>query len=95
MPRARIHVDFNDVGDSGQVVALRRHADLPSAVQQHSLVELWDEDGNTAQGSVVELQARDTVILDVIWDTWRTADAPTPAVPAGELGVAEPAEETS
>ena len=74
MPNARIHVDFNDMEDGSRLVALRRHADSPLAVQPGGLVELWDEDGNTAQGRVVELQPRDIVLLDVLWDTWRTAD---------------------
>lgn len=75
MPETRIHVDFNDVEDDGRIVALRRHADNPSAVHPGAVVELWDEDGNAARGRISELQARDIVLLDIMWDTWRTADA--------------------
>lgn len=78
MPENRIHVDFNGVEDSDRIVALRRHADSPSAVHPGALIELWDEDGNTAQGRVVELRDRDIVLLNVMWDTWQTPDESEP-----------------
>lgn len=75
MPDARIHVDFNGIQEDGRITALTRHADDPSAVRPGALVVLWDEDGNTAQGRVVEVGDRDLVHIDVLLDTWLTEEA--------------------
>lgn len=81
MPEPRIHVDFNGIQEDGRITALTRLADEPSAVEPDALVELWDEDGNTAKGRVVELGDRGQARIKVLLDTWRTEDpAPSPGL---------------
>lgn len=70
MPDTRVHVDFNDIRH-GRLRALSRNADDPSAIAVGGQVELWDDDGNTAQGRVVELADRGLVWFELIRGTWR------------------------
>jgi hypothetical protein len=69
---ARLEVDFNDFDDDGRLGALVTSAEDPSALAVGALVLLWDEDGNTAQGRVVELAERGRVWLDVLRPTWHS-----------------------
>ena len=78
MPDTRVHVDFNDI-QHGRLRALSRNADDPSAIAPGAQVELWDDDGNTAQGRVVELADRGLVWFELIRGTWRDpVDRPQP-----------------
>lgn len=70
MPEPRIHVDFNDIQEDGRISALKRHADIPEAVEPGALVALWDEDGDTAQGRVESVGERDLVEIEVLMDSW-------------------------
>lgn len=67
----RIHVDFNGLQDDGCLIALRRHADRPSAVVPGTRVVLWDEEGNTAAGRILELGQREQLRIQVELRTWR------------------------
>lgn len=69
MPNIRVHVDFNDIED-GSLAALVRHADDPSALVPGARVLLWDEDGNTAEGSVTEIGDRGIVRISMLGGTW-------------------------
>jgi hypothetical protein len=75
MPDARIHVDFNDIEDDS-LTALVRHADDPSALAPGVRVTLWDEEGNTAEGRVIELGERGVVRIALISGTWRSRLTP-------------------
>lgn len=68
----RLEVDFNDFADDGRLGALRSSADNPSALALGELVTVWDDDGNTAQGRIVELADRDLVWIEVLRETWRS-----------------------
>src|SRR5450755_2636540 len=72
-----IEVDFNDFDDSNRLGALVANADDPSALDVGALVLLRDDDGNTAEGRVVELGDRGQVWLDVLRSTWRNGPAET------------------
>jgi hypothetical protein len=75
MPDTRVRVDFNDIRH-GRLRALTRNADDPSAVALGARVELWDDDGNAAEGRVVELADRGLVWLELVRGTWRDAVDP-------------------
>jgi hypothetical protein len=70
MPDTRVHVDFNDIRH-GRLRALSRNAEDPSAIAPGAQVELWDDDGNTARGRVVEVADRGLVWFELIRGTWR------------------------
>lgn len=86
MPRTRVHVDFNDVEEDGRIGALAESADDPSALVPGAEVTLWDEDGNTAQGRVVELADRGLVWIDPLRATWRS-HLETSHHPANDLAI--------
>src|ERR1700722_9128216 len=72
-----IEVDFNDFDDSNRLGALLANADDPSALDVGTVVLLKDDDGNTAQGRVVEVGDRGQVWLDVLRSTWHNGPAET------------------
>jgi hypothetical protein len=88
MPDTRLHVDFNDTRQDGRLRGLSRYADDPSAITPGAQVELWDDEGNTAQGRVVELGDRGLVWFELISGTWRDPDDPSQSAPelVGLLG---------
>ena len=70
MPDPRVHVDFNGVEEDDRIAVLRSHADHPAALEPGTVVRLFDEDGNSAQGRVAEIGERDLVWITVLWDSW-------------------------
>ncbi len=89
MPDPRIHVDFNGIHEDGRLDVLTRHADDPSGVLPGALVELWDEDGNSALGRVIGVGERDLAQVEVMLDTWRS-DGPDGTQHGGEVMYACP-----
>jgi hypothetical protein len=70
VPDPRVHVDFNGVEDDSRLAVLRSHADNPEGLEPGAVVSLFDEDGNSALGRVIETGERDLVWITVLWDSW-------------------------
>ncbi len=79
----RIFVDFNDIED-GRLSALAKHADDPGALAVGSDVLLVDEEGNSALGHIMGLEATGFVHIDVVRSTWRSRLTP-PAIATEQL----------
>ena len=76
---ARVHVDFNDMDPQGMFVVLPQDADRLVALG--SQVLLWDTEGNTAHGRVVDLRQRGRAVVEMLAGTWRRAPVEGLAAP--------------
>ncbi len=79
--RARVHVDFNDMDPDGMFLVLPQDAD--QLVALGSSVLLWDAEGNTAHGRVVDLRQRGRAVIEMLAGTWRRApveNLPAPTI---------------
>jgi hypothetical protein len=65
---ARVLVDFNDLDDAGQLYTLPEDASRPLGPAVR--VILWDGEGNTALGQVVEITEHGRAIIDMTPGTW-------------------------
>jgi len=70
VPDPRVHVDFNEVDEDGLVAVLRTHAEGPDELSVGTVVQLFDEDGNTALGRVDSTGPNGLLWTAVLWDSW-------------------------
>ena len=76
---ARVHVDFNDMDPEGMFVVLPQDTDRLVALGAHVL--LWDADGNTAHGRVVDLRQHGRAVVEMVTGTWRRAPVENVSAP--------------
>jgi hypothetical protein len=73
MDEVRVHVDFNDVDVDGRFFALPEDAERPLVLGLP--VALWDAEGNSARGRVVEVGQQGRAFVEMIAGTWQSAEA--------------------
>lgn len=74
---ALVHVDFNDMDAEGRFFVLGD--DVCGELRLNSNVTLYDAEGNSAQGTVVELRADQAAVVAMTAGSWRRG--PTIPVP--------------
>lgn len=67
----RVHVDFNDMETTGQFFVLR--GDANGELTLDSQVALYDAEGNSAQGTVIELVEGQSAVVAMTPGSWQRA----------------------